>query len=188
MKNFLYNYRRMLSLFTNVFLFYINIFLLFKNKKKKKQILLIFKNIDIIIFNFALNSYLEISSYLNKKYRIRGNLNREKLKKTIKIYAIDVYSFFDLNKFIKITDKFIFKKDRNNPDYLFYSTVGNKHLNPKYDNAYCQRKYFKKIKVIKNFQSHHILKFVLYLKIVLLILIKQIIVQGIILLFIWIDI
>jgi len=76
--------------------------------------------------------------YLNCKYLIKEKYKSKIYKKKIKIYAVDVYSFFDIKKFINyknLRDKFILKIDSNNPDYLFYSTIGNEHLNPKYKNA-----------------------------------------------------
>ena len=93
-----------------------------------------FKNIDIYILNFALKSYSKFLNYLNINFR--KNVSQNLLKKTIKIYAVDVYSVFDIKKFTNynnLKEKFIFEIDSKNPDYLLYSTCGQNHLNPKYN-------------------------------------------------------
>ena len=71
---------------------------------------------------------------LNNNYR--KNISQSLSKKIIKIYAVDVYSSFDIKKFTNynnLSEKFIFEIDSRNPDYLLYSTCGHNHLKPKYN-------------------------------------------------------
>ena len=82
-------------LFANFFIFFGNInIIILKKKTKEKVKYYLFKNIDIYILNFALKSYSKFLNYLNINFR--KNVSQNQLKKTIKIFAVDVYSVFDI--------------------------------------------------------------------------------------------
>jgi hypothetical protein len=128
---------RYFILFANIFIFFGNIIIIIEKTKKIEKFCL-FKDIDIFALKFALKSHSKISRNLDNSYRIKIDVNQKPKKKTIKIYAVDVYSVFNIKKFINykyLQEKFILKIESRNPDYLLYSTVGHNHLNPKYKNC-----------------------------------------------------
>jgi hypothetical protein len=84
-------------------------------------------------------TFLEIASSLNKKFDYKNNftLSNIKVKKIIKIWFLEFYEGFNPDSILKNLDneKFIFKFDNNNPDYLVYSTFSNNPYSKKYRNA-----------------------------------------------------
>ena len=55
----------------------------------------------------------------------------------ITYFAVDLFKGQNISKEILnlLTDKFIFKIDENNPDYLIYNVFGGIHFNLKYKNC-----------------------------------------------------
>ena len=89
-------------------------------------------------------TYLEISSFLNNKFSYFPNCNdanatlhNTKARKIIKLWFLKFHWGFSPNLILNRLDneKFYFKLDNNNPDYLIYSTFSKDYLNPKYKNA-----------------------------------------------------
>jgi len=96
------------------------------------------ENFDVIFMN---KTNLEIASNLNNKFEKsyqNFTLQNNKNKKTIKICFLEFYKGYNPNSLIKYFDKekFIFKFDINNPDYLIYNTFFSKNpYDKKYKNA-----------------------------------------------------
>ena len=101
-------------------------------------------NFNIIFMN---KTYLEIASYLNKKFDIfysKNKLTKPNIKdnkKEIKIWFLRFMKGFNPNSILKKLDneKFIFKLDNNTPDYLVY--------NPQFSKNYSDEKYKNAIKL-----------------------------------------
>lgn len=90
--------------FLNFFLLFINIYFIIK-----KIFIIIFskfKNVDIFTLTLSNNSYKEISHYLNDKYFINININKNSSKNIKKEILLDCVDFLDI---IKIK-KFMIKK------------------------------------------------------------------------------
>lgn len=126
LKEFLY--MDFLILFINIFFFFIKIIFNSKNK-------------DFFNLNINLNSFPTISQYLNNKYEIKNNKNKERIiNKTRSIHFInyneDNYHYTIINNIIKkLKKKYFININSENPDYLIYNIFGCEHLNPKYKNS-----------------------------------------------------
>ena len=97
-----------------------------------------FKNSDIILLNFFIKTFKQISNYLNLKYNYKIIIkNKRKIKKKITIYCVDQLDQklnLQMIKF-QLRDKFRVKFDKNKPDYLIYDVFGKKHMNKEYNNS-----------------------------------------------------
>lgn len=105
-----------------------------------------FKNIDYFNINLISHFYQDISHFLNDKYNIKSSTqnkikklfpDKQTNKKEINLYIVDFYRnhIFDIWFENICKDKFIIKKNENNPDYLIYNVFGTKHLNSKYNKS-----------------------------------------------------
>ena len=100
-----------------------------------------FRGIDNFTLNFMNKTYLEIASYLSSKFGNFHNcdvtLQNSRVRKIIKICFLEFYKGFSPKLFLKNLDneKFYFKFENNNPDYLIYSTFSRDPYNEKYKNA-----------------------------------------------------
>ena len=65
------------------------------------------------------------------------SINKTEEKKTIRIYAVNLFSWEEFERTLLwyLKDKFIVQFDENNPDYLIYNVFGNDEKNTKYNNA-----------------------------------------------------
>ena len=140
---------RILFLIANSIYFIINISFLYHSPNKDilkfiNNNTILFKNIDDFTFRLLTNSYEKIGNYLNNKYNINYNssnsnitINKTEEKKTIRIYAVNLFSREEFERTLLwyLKDKFIVQFDENNPDYLIYNVFGNDENNTKYNNA-----------------------------------------------------
>ena len=140
---------RILFLIANSIYFIINISFLYHSPNKDflkfiNNNTIFFKNIDNFTFSLLTNSYEKIGDYLNNKYNIYYNssnlnisINKTEEKKTIRIYAVNLFSWEEFERTLLwyLKDKFIVQFDENNPDYLIYNVFGNDEKNTKYNNA-----------------------------------------------------
>ena len=131
----------------NLIILLINFILLLKKNKivdeekinfKDIQTNFTFKNSDIILLNFFIKTFKQISNYLNLKYNYKIIIkNKRKIKKKITIYCVDQLDQklnLQMIKF-QLRDKFRVKFDKNKPDYLIYDVFGKKHINKEYNNS-----------------------------------------------------
>ena len=124
---------------TNAFLLLLNIFFL-KNITKK---FIYFKSSDIYILKNIFNeSYIQISSYLNKKFEQKSFLSENKSStdnslKKIRLKILDSFNdVWQKDWLIKnLGDKFIFEFNSDEPDYLLFNIFGQNHKNISYENA-----------------------------------------------------
>ena len=139
-----------LTIITNTILLIANISFLLNKKKKKKinslsylENIKNFPNINQYIINLMSHSFTEISKYLNNKYNnknIFSNFSISfKKKKLIHFYAVDLYlgQEKDIMSYLKscFKDKFVFRFNNKNPDYLIYNVFGKNKFNEKYNNC-----------------------------------------------------
>ena len=127
----------------NLIFFFINTFILIKNK----LLILNFKNVDFYFIIFNSFSYYNISDFLNSKYYVKfplstniNNSRKKNIKKKIYLYFIDfLYSRYQKYQIKKIKEilsqKFELILDPKNPDYLIYNVFGCGHLKKEYKDA-----------------------------------------------------
>ena len=122
-----------LILILNIWCFLLNVIIL---SKKKTISTILFRNIDNFFINISSNSYSNISSFLNNKFKNQKIININE-RKEIRYYVIGVHKKFNYSYFLnwRLGKLFNFKYDENNPDYLIYFIRGNEYLNPKWNNC-----------------------------------------------------
>ena len=127
----------------NLILFFINTFILIKNK----LLIFNFKYVDFYFIIFNSFSYYNISDFLNSKYYVKfslstniNNSRKKSIKKKIYLYFIDfLYSRYQKYQIKQIKEilsqKFELILDPKNPDYLIYNVFGCGHLKKEYKDA-----------------------------------------------------
>lgn len=104
----------------------------------RKHLIIFLYNLYFLIVNvyFLINKlYFKSSKYLyNDINENKASLNN---RKTIKIDCIDLYQNQCLCEKLAqhLGNKFIFKYNTTNPDYILYNSFGSSHLNIKYKNC-----------------------------------------------------
>ena len=152
-KNKSINIKLKLYLYINLFILLLNVIFLFLNNSNiifSSGFLLNFKSIDYLSISLAVRSYHEIANYLSNKFNNNNKyklIENEKLlpfkekepknqeKKVIKIYGRGMHQRWKTIIEENVKDKYIVEYDRDNPDYLFYTTFSCNFLKSKYNNS-----------------------------------------------------